>query len=304
MARPPVVRTASLYPDRPTTLHNFRVEPFLYHVIAVPCDELTPRWPTTTVDTLLRLISTRPPSFFETSVRHLLIDDMTEESFDPAALNTIASACCGVTDLFVNISVSPLMPFFHRMNSLRRLGISLEGLFGGVKCDFTHSAFTNITHLEIFDQKTIDISLSLSPLLNLTHLAFNFRGFLHTAARVLQTYPKLLYLVFVTVRGELWEGDEQRCTTLAEDSRFVVTMRGPFREDWLLGAHAGLDFWTRAEAFVAQRRAGKIERRLSAIFAINTSTQNLHPGLAYLCRQIDTEGATYAEPTLSAIFEG
>jgi hypothetical protein len=167
----PMVRPVALYSDYLTTLDILRVEPFLYRIILLSRRRTVQHWPCITVDILHGLISQRPPSFFETSVHHLLIDDMTEDSFDPAPLRTIGSACCGVTDLFLNLSISPLMPFVHGMNSLRRLGISLETLFGGVTFDFTQSAFTNITHLEIFDQKNIDISLSLAPLRNLTHLS-------------------------------------------------------------------------------------------------------------------------------------
>lgn len=258
-----MVRSVTLYPDCPTKLDIFRVEPFLYRVILLSRKEKAPHWP---VDVLLGLISKKPPSFFGTSVHHLLIDDM--EDFDLATLHTIASACCSVTDLFLNVSISPLLPVIHRLNSLRRLGISLEGLFCRAMFDFGHRAFANITHLEIFDQKAIDLSDKLSPLLNLTHLAFGFNGSLRTAARVLQNYPKLLYLIFVTVWMELERPDVQRCTALAEDGRFIVADRESFRDDWLLGAQSGMDFWARAEAFVAQRRAGKIDRKLLAIFLI------------------------------------
>ncbi|KAJ6463149.1 hypothetical protein C8R47DRAFT_1202082 [Mycena vitilis] len=41
---------------------------------------------------------------------------------------------------------------------------------------------------------------------------------------------------------------------LAEDVRFVSMVS----DDWVMGALAGVDYWTRAEDFIAKRRSGEI----------------------------------------------
>jgi hypothetical protein len=78
--------------------------------------------------------------------------------------------------------------------------------------------------------------------------------------------------------------NDQRYIALAEDARFVVASRGPFQKDWLLGAESGMDFWARAEAFVAQKRVGEIDRELR--FAALAPTQCIHLGLQYFCPRV------------------
>jgi hypothetical protein len=149
------------------------------------------------------------------------------------------------------------------MSSLTRLGISLAGLFGDLPVDYTHILFANITHLEIFDQAAGQIAEGLALIRNLTHCAFNCDLLLKRAPHILQTCPKLQYLIFIIVSAvyfKVHETDDQYAS-LAEDPRFVVAVRGHFHEDWLSGAKAGHDFRARAEAFVGLKRVGKTDRK-------------------------------------------
>jgi hypothetical protein len=263
-------------------LHIFRIEPFLYRIISLSSDLssgiMAPHWPSFTVDLLLRLITEKRASFFKTSVRHLIIDDM-DNTVEPTSLSKIASACSGVKDIFLNISLSPMLPLLTSLSSLTRLGASLHPFFGSLPIDFTHPLFAHITHLEIFDySETAQIAEGLSVIPNLTHCAFDDEVFLDKTQHILQTCSKLQYLIFVIVSveelGMLEESDgkNDQCTALAEDTRFVVAVRSRFREDWRSGAQTGRDFWARAETFVALKREGKLNRKLRQIFTASHSS--------------------------------
>jgi hypothetical protein len=244
----------------------------LYRIVALSSMwMMASNWPRFSFDRLLGLIRNKPATFYNTSVHHLLIDDMFS-LLEPASLSTVAFTCCGVKDLFVNVPLSPLLPFFNHLTSLRRLGVSLKRLFGGLAIDFTHHLFANITHLDVFDRETAQIPEGLSLIPNLTHCAFNQAVFLDKTPHILQTCPKLRYLIFLmTSVDELSKSDDRAewWAALANDLRFVALVRGHFRVDWILGAQSGQDFWARAERFVALRRAGKIDREPRQISTVS-----------------------------------
>ncbi|KAJ7934435.1 hypothetical protein B0H13DRAFT_1855328 [Mycena leptocephala] len=129
--------------------------------------------------------------FFRNSVYRLFIDDVFG-STNYADMAAILSACCRVTDLFVNVTFSPLIPVMDSMRFLTRLAVDLDQLFGTLSCDFTHSAFTHLTHLEVYGTRRMEeISNGLSLIPNLTHLAFDYLGLILKAAQILQTWPRL-----------------------------------------------------------------------------------------------------------------
>jgi hypothetical protein len=241
LARARVVSSCPPPSCEAAALYIFRIEPFLYRIIYVSSSGMmAPHCPSFTFDLLLRLMCEKSASFFKTSVDHLLIDDMFS-AVEAASLCTIF-ACSGVNDFFINASVSPLLPLFCGFSSLRILGVSLQPLFGDLPIDFTHHLFTNITHLDIFDRGTNHIAEGLALIPNLTHCAFNSEVFLDKTPHILQTCPKLQYLISVIWWAtEFDEFDEKRahCAALALDVRFVVVVRDHFRADWLSGAQYG-----------------------------------------------------------------
>ncbi|KAJ6497921.1 hypothetical protein DFH09DRAFT_336664 [Mycena vulgaris] len=196
-----------------------------------------------------------PPLFFRNSVHRLFLNDFFGSTND-YDMTAILSACCGVTDLCVTIAFPPLNPVINCMNSLTRLAVELDDLFGAFPCDFTHSVFAHITHLEVYGAKRMDeISNGLALIPHLTHLAFTFLDLILKADQILQSCPRLQCLVF-PVLHEDWGKHPQCVVIAAEDPRFVVTVRSPWREDWLCGS----PFWARSEAFIALKRAGSIDR--------------------------------------------
>ncbi|KAJ7629850.1 hypothetical protein B0H17DRAFT_1091096 [Mycena rosella] len=121
-----------------------------------------------------------------------------------------------------------------------------------------HPFFSQITHLELFnvvDDTTIQ-TLPLIP--HLTHLSFNHPSFIPHCLQILKTCPSLTVLVSITPRSlRGWYAAHE--AALSRDVRFVGMYCYHFTQDWLLGIKTGLDYWSRAEAFIAQRRSGEID---------------------------------------------
>jgi hypothetical protein len=117
--------------------------------------------------------------------------------------------------------------------------------------------FSSLTHLDVFDIVDADIWSEwsgLAPLPLLTHLAFIDLDDI-VVANILATCPKLL--VLVSMHGD---GLALRSATADRDPRFVSMVLSTQDSvlDWQTGIRGGMDFWARADAFVAKRR-GEIE---------------------------------------------
>lgn len=214
-----------------------------------------------------------------TSVRHLFLENGEKDD-----INTVLTTCSGVTNLFLcGAAVGPSV--LSGMHSLQKLNASLSLIFSYRAVDITHSMFRNITHLEIFDSYFDDVSMwtrvSLVP--HLTHLAFNFPDILIACPGILQACPKLQYLVFLpTPALSDITTHAKQCELLREDIRFVAMMCRQFEADWKMGAYSGEDYWARAEAFVAAKRAGTIDRKLFSLrVSAGLMTQAHLVGLQY-----------------------
>jgi hypothetical protein len=124
--------------------------------------------------------------------------------------------------------------------------------------------FSSLTHLDVFDIVDADIwsewsGLVLLPLL--THLAFLELDDT-VVANILAICPKLLVLVSMYSEEDnhlrfLSDGVDRD----ASDPRFVsmVLSSEAYVLDWQTGIRGGMDFWARADAFVAKKRRGEIE---------------------------------------------
>jgi hypothetical protein len=168
-------------------------------------------------------------------------------------MTAFLSACCGVTDLCVTIAFPPLNPDVNCMNSLTRLAVELDDLFGAFPCDFTQGVFAHITHLEVYGAKRMDeISNGLALIPHLTPRICLLDPILK-ADQIIQSCLRLQCVVF-PVLHEDWRKHPQCVVIAAEDPRFVVTVRSPWREDWLCGSL----FWARSEVFIALKRAGLV----------------------------------------------
>ncbi|KAJ7489135.1 hypothetical protein FB451DRAFT_1125383 [Mycena latifolia] len=201
----------------------------------------------------------KPANFFHDRVRRLLID----YRFPEDELPPILSACTGIRWLALLNCPGPAMLPSLEVIQPRRLSISLWTLFGdleGSDCNLAHPAFAFVTHLQSFDISSFVKYFSWSDfalLPALTHLALwklseaNLTVVLSSCARL---------EVLVDMR---WAKDRADLPSV-DDARFVCV--SPYHDNdvdcqWVIGTarRGGVDFWVRAERFVAKKRRGEIK---------------------------------------------
>ncbi|KAJ7445066.1 hypothetical protein FB451DRAFT_1568205 [Mycena latifolia] len=235
------------------------VEPLLYRIV---CTTNTPpvldSLPQFSSHVLLRALEDKPADFLATSVRYLYLWPRREHH--RANMEVVLPACTGVTSLLISPKETEFCRSLGDMSCLRRLTVNIRSLFKQYPEGFAHPLFRNITHLEVFDTQSAHAWEELALVPNLTHFAFRNDTFLGKAAgTILAACPRLQYLVcashpmFIRLAA-------QACARLASsDPRFVVVEVVDFERDWMRGALWGKDAWARAEAFVAAKRAGKVD---------------------------------------------
>ncbi|KAJ7461193.1 hypothetical protein FB451DRAFT_490402, partial [Mycena latifolia] len=234
------------------------IEPILYRTIVIGAFEHEESYPIFTAsDILLSAIKRKPAAFFHSAVRNLtLYTDYVDD------LPTILSACTGVENLWTtDTEGTGLLPLFARLR--------LKHLHGYVQ-DFLrtfpppHPFFSKITHVELFGAVEDTIISSLSLIAQLTHLAFNDSDFITMCPRLLEACPGLS--VLVCLDDDLsWLRSVYipYIADLSKDVRFVAMTCTEFLQDWQTGAYTGIDYWSRAETLIAQRRAGDIDGKFS-----------------------------------------
>ncbi|KAJ7670101.1 hypothetical protein DFH06DRAFT_1321120 [Mycena polygramma] len=221
--------------------------------------------------TFLFLLQTKPPSFFKNSIRQLHISDTHLNATQEAE---VQSACSDVNNLWLADQLHTTLTTINM--PLERVHCALYALFGTGAIDFTHRMFASITHLELFDvPERIDVEAwsALSDLPHLTHFAFNddrinakdnrvvllMDDYLPMCLTLLQTWTSLRILVLLYSRSLRTRTELEKAPRLVEDCRVVVMPCDEFLVDWIMGAYAGSDYWSRAEQFVAKRKSGEID---------------------------------------------
>ncbi|KAJ7842173.1 hypothetical protein B0H13DRAFT_2413911 [Mycena leptocephala] len=209
-----------------------RVEPLLYRTIM-----LRPKLgygplegcPIFSSQMFRHIIRSKGTSFLTTAVRKFFLPVMPLKDGQ-----TALSACRGINELWVddaNAEIEALAPLIWDL-PLKRLYCSLEHIFGSQrKIDFTHRLFSQITHLEVFDYPSVvdpDIWCNLALLPRLTHLSFDHKVFRDVWPTLLRECPSLRVLV-------------------------------AFASSWAVGAQTGMDYWSKAEEFIAKRRSGEVD---------------------------------------------
>ncbi|KAJ7172810.1 hypothetical protein C8R43DRAFT_1119652 [Mycena crocata] len=233
------------------------VEPLLYRVIFAgsPVNhwERMPEYPVTFPDDISSILDTKPASFLRHSVRHLFFSTI---SFADVGWERLLSTCSQIEDLYI---IHPQLEDYLAAVanlSLKRLYTSLDFLFNPSEIDFSHQLFSHLTHLwNLGDTSSPQIWAGLALIPHLTHLAFNHPSFVPFSLGFLDTCKALRVLVFLLETSELEVVVNDK---LAEDPRFLAMSPPSRRRDWQLGAHTGIDFWSRADDFVARRMSGRV----------------------------------------------
>ncbi|KAJ6462156.1 hypothetical protein C8R45DRAFT_1108348 [Mycena sanguinolenta] len=119
--------------------------------------------------------------------------------------------------------------------------------------------FFSVTHLELLDYtadgESVDrVCSNISLIPHLTHIVLNSyldKSFSHAA---LCANMQLHCVVFLSTEVPS-DG-----SSLLDDNRFVCIQEDQHNVDWLYGAIFGKDYWSFADAFLAARKAGTIDR--------------------------------------------
>ncbi|KAF7374656.1 hypothetical protein MSAN_00350500 [Mycena sanguinolenta] len=261
---------------------NKWVERFLYRTI-VFAEPIKP-YRAFRPEILLRAIRSKPASFFRDSVRNLNFSadfDISEED-----AKDIISACSGVVNLHLAHRQILSNSFMDVLPPVKRLYVAMEKLFHPSAVDFTHSSFSQLTHLEVRDWLSPENAnqwAKLAALPELTHLSFSdCRQIFPVFRRILDTSKSLQIFVLLTSGHHLdiyrasRHGEEK---LLTQDPRFVVMASIYYQWDWQMGVHSGQDYWARAERFVAERRTGLVHEWFMGtveIFNRNSTEGLLH----------------------------
>ncbi|KAJ7882118.1 hypothetical protein B0H13DRAFT_1891044 [Mycena leptocephala] len=181
------------------------------------------------------LVQLKPASFFYDCVQHLLVKELPVNQ-----LEEILSVCSGVKSLALFQRPGPLTPALGAMRPLPPI-------------------FTFVTHLDLYTSiqegaGNIVGHLALFPAL--THLAGFYSGY--NVFAVLERCPKLEALIDMHPPLPQW------AQIPIEDPRFVSMEVShechakEYANAWVMGTRGGMDFWARADAFIAKKRRGEI----------------------------------------------
>ncbi|KAJ7636448.1 hypothetical protein FB45DRAFT_906633 [Roridomyces roridus] len=201
-----------------------------------------------------------------------LLAHLWDTSFRPASHLCLLQTDDELTEFLLSnrLSVQDLWALreapLHQIGALRprRLYCIIKDIFDPRPVDFARPLFSQITHLEIFDDPghLSDggwSSLALIP--NLTHLAFNDNEFIPLLPKLLCACASLRGLALVMPEEVPQPLHEEVSDQLARDTRFLWISNAEYIRDWHQGALTGEDYWSRAGQFI-ERRKGNVTNLL------------------------------------------
>ncbi|KAJ6495101.1 hypothetical protein C8R45DRAFT_163407 [Mycena sanguinolenta] len=186
-------------------------------------------------------------------VRYLFIHKILEEK----TLQKWLLACTGATNLYAQFVCTPaIRDSLSGFTNVRYLTIDVRTLLGDTSL---LPIFLSVTHLELLDftaeGESVDrVCANISLIPHLTHIALNSDLDTALSHAALCTNTQLQCIVFLST-----EAPPEGSPLLADD-RFVCIEEDEHYVDWLHGAVFGEDYWSFADAFLAARRLGTIER--------------------------------------------
>ncbi|KAJ7164322.1 hypothetical protein C8R46DRAFT_1099260 [Mycena filopes] len=235
------------------------VEPILYRIIlTAPKGFPLMGFPVIPHETLLEKMNNPESLEFHSSVRNLFIEPSLSVP-TRTALVKFLSTCTRVTVLgYSDPTPVPIPNLLADKHCLQRLTINID-VFLDSSPDLP---LPSLTHLELLDTDwssegdpppaALWTRLALIP--NLTHLAVNGPDYDLFLSDMPFTDSRLRCIVFFCDDIELLE-------SLTGDDRLVyVRQHKDYRLDWIQGINGENNYWSLADAFIAARRAGKIDR--------------------------------------------
>ncbi|KAF7337694.1 hypothetical protein MSAN_02242900 [Mycena sanguinolenta] len=205
----------------------------------------------------LRLVDSKPPGFFATVVKTLLLFDPASLTPSPFPGARVLSICGRVLSLaWWSGEMTPLALSSASQFPLRRLSTHIENLANIIALPAPLSWLSAITHLTLIlgvfrGSRAPELKI-LEHLPCLTHVALLvFKADPSHADIVCDSCPNLQVLVMTTVGHSV----HLALANQFRDSRVIVVVPFPFNppEDWE-AAHFGLpDMWTRAQSVLEER---------------------------------------------------
>ncbi|KAJ6559826.1 hypothetical protein B0H19DRAFT_1145877 [Mycena capillaripes] len=234
------------------------VEPLLYRTLVF--DSAIDEIPRCSLETLLLISRTKPASFLH-AVRNVM-----GIYLGPEEIHTIIRLCPCIHNLFayseLHSSTHPMPPEFYLL-PLRQLFCYLTDIFRAPEAP-THPLFSRITHLDVFhwltesDDQALARWARLGELPSLTHLALNDGTSLAVCVRLLAVCK---FLCALLVLGDSLMPSSAEVELLADSPHFVIMEVRDYVADWQRGVLTGNDYWTRADAFIAKKISGEVDRR-------------------------------------------
>ncbi|KAJ6532644.1 hypothetical protein B0H19DRAFT_1241929 [Mycena capillaripes] len=232
------------------------VEPLLYRIVALGSYMPFRGFPEYREDVISRAIMAKPPGFFDTAVRHLMIWSSLTQDTDKILVAFTRLQNLLIFDLHDSwlalVAALPLQRLYTDCDSFVRV-VSAK-----------HILHWRLTHLDIsisvLNCDTVYAALISLP--HLTHLSFWQPELVPFCPRMLKSCIFLRALVCCDPQATT-EIEEHRAV-LAPDVRFVLFSMSfasahILSADWHTGAKGGTDYWTRVELFIAKRRAQEID---------------------------------------------
>ncbi|KAJ7899210.1 hypothetical protein B0H14DRAFT_27479 [Mycena olivaceomarginata] len=215
-------------------------------------------FPLSTLENLLAALATQPPEFFQRSVATSLHRWRCPTRGPGSHLHSV-QPCRGLVLEVLYPDVSP--SFLRRFEQLSRLALTFH--------DFLASSLSclgsSITYLELLgtgnNPSTGDLTAYLPLMPRLTHLSFDAVLRDWSLPIALLATSNIQCILLLASAEELSQGIHHLDPFLRDDQRFLcLDQQTDWREDRLRGVATGEDYWTLADAFIAARREGRVDR--------------------------------------------
>ncbi|KAJ7779137.1 hypothetical protein B0H16DRAFT_1501623 [Mycena metata] len=200
----------------------------------------------------------RPLSFFRAHVRHMVVPYSFIRDETSETVEQIFSACSGIQYLvFTHQLTASLLPALASLRPHRLYTYLAPQLF--VEAPLYRPMFTFVTHLALWHvtSSMLDTSRWLSFLAfipSLTHLLI--RDAFEAVPHILAASESLKVLIDYDTLPYTPELDDA-----GSDDRFVFLKIRNLEEGWVKGTRGEIDYWARADMFVAKKRRGEIKPR-------------------------------------------
>nr|GAT52462.1 predicted protein [Mycena chlorophos] len=230
------------------------VEPLLYRTLLF-CPRSYTDIPSCSTQTFQQLLDAKSSDYLALNVHNLLLWDINMNDVPP-----ILECLTGLRNIFLfpdNYRGESFTIHCKRNGQLRHLYCTSSNL----EPTFDDAIFSRLTHLELFTgiPDNPNAVHTLASLPSLSHLALDKVLVPDRLQALLHVPLSETRLRTVVILANVEDGTALD-HILKTDMRLVVL--GPFKyiQDWVHGVTLGVDFWTRADDWIAKRLSGEVDR--------------------------------------------